>query len=73
MHQGVTPGSHPIDFNTFAGSLFQEQIIPKFIEFLKIAYRKFLSFIFTFSKYYLFFFKPGKNVRRSTASPKLTR
>ncbi|KAF9503418.1 hypothetical protein BS47DRAFT_1369546 [Hydnum rufescens UP504] len=38
MHQGVTPGPHPTNFNTFAGSLFQDQITPKFIEFLKKKY-----------------------------------
>ncbi|KAF9504059.1 hypothetical protein BS47DRAFT_1369062 [Hydnum rufescens UP504] len=29
MHQGVMPGSHPIDFNTFATSLFTDTVIPK--------------------------------------------
>jgi hypothetical protein len=40
MHQGSTAGAHPVDFNTFAGTLFQEQVTPKFIEFLKKVYRK---------------------------------
>ncbi|KAF9513226.1 hypothetical protein BS47DRAFT_1362570 [Hydnum rufescens UP504] len=40
MHQGVTPGPHLTDFNSFAGSLFQDQITPKFIEFLKKVYSR---------------------------------
>ncbi|KAF9515794.1 hypothetical protein BS47DRAFT_1360756 [Hydnum rufescens UP504] len=38
MHQGVMPGSHPIDFNTLASSLFTDMVIPKYIEFLKIVH-----------------------------------
>ena len=50
MHQGVTPGSHPIDFNTFATSLFQETVIPKYIEFLKCVHRKHTSGTFHYSE-----------------------
>lgn len=46
MHQGVTPGSHPIDFNTFAGPLFQDVVIPKYIDFLKAVHREHMYMIY---------------------------
>jgi hypothetical protein len=65
MHQGVTPGSHPIDFNTFTTTLFQDTVLPKYIEFLKVVHRKHTYRAFYCSKLieHLFYYRLARKTR----------